>query len=88
MSRLEEGLDPDHAKAMPGVGPGAAEIIIDVGEEFRVFYVAKLKTGIYVLHAFEKKTQKTPKQDIRKGADRYSDAVAIDKAERARRDGV
>jgi len=29
-----------------------------------VFYVAKLSDGIYVLHAFEKRTRKTPQSDI------------------------
>jgi hypothetical protein len=32
--------------------------------EHRVFYVAKFEEGVYVLHAFEKKTRKTPKADL------------------------
>jgi len=80
LSRLEDCLDPDHFKPMPEVGLGAAEIKIDVGQQFRVFYVAKLKTGIYVLHTFEKKSQKTAKHDIRLGAKRYSEALARDEA--------
>lgn len=49
---------------MPSVGPGAYEIRIRTRVEHRVFYVAKFSEGIYVLHAFEKKTQRTPKSDI------------------------
>ncbi|MBV8452290.1 MAG: type II toxin-antitoxin system RelE/ParE family toxin [Deltaproteobacteria bacterium] len=30
----------------------------------RVFYVAKFEEGVYVLHAFEKKTRKTTKADL------------------------
>jgi phage-related protein len=32
--------------------------------QFRVIYIAKLADAVYVLHAFQKKTQKTRKQDI------------------------
>ena len=32
--------------------------------QFRVIYIAKLLDAVYVLHAFQKKTQKTRKQDI------------------------
>ena len=31
---------------------------------FRVIYVAKFGESIYVLHAFEKKAQRTPRADI------------------------
>ena len=31
---------------------------------FRVIYVAHSEAAIYVLHAFQKKTQKTPQRDI------------------------
>ena len=33
LHRLEQGLAPDHFKPMPGVGSGAGEIIIDIGDE-------------------------------------------------------
>ncbi len=45
---------------MPGVGSGVQEIRIHCGEEYRVIYLAKLAEAIYVLHAFEKKTRKSP----------------------------
>jgi phage-related protein len=32
--------------------------------QFRVIYVARFADAIHVLHAFQKKTQKTRKQDI------------------------
>ena len=40
------------------------EIRIHVEGEFRVIYIAKYEEAIYILHAFQKKTQKTPKRDI------------------------
>jgi len=40
------------------------------GVEHRIFYVAKFREGIYVLHAFEKRTRKTAKRDVTLGRDR------------------
>jgi phage-related protein len=40
------------------------EIRIHVLGEWRLLYVAKLTDAIYVLHAFQKKGQKTNKNDI------------------------
>lgn len=45
---------------MPSVGSGVQEIRIHYNNEYRVIYLAKLAEAIYVLHAFEKKTRKTP----------------------------
>ncbi len=44
---------------MAGVGPGVYEVRIRTAVEHRVFYVAKFAEGVYVLHAFQKKTQQT-----------------------------
>ena len=49
---------------MSSIGQGVKEIRIHVEGEFRVLYIAKYEEAIYVLHAFQKKTQKTPKRDI------------------------
>jgi phage-related protein len=49
---------------MRTIGPGVREIRIQCEGQFRVIYVAHLGNVIYVLHAFQKKTQKTRKQDI------------------------
>lgn len=48
---------PDDFKPMPAVGAGAYEIRIHVEGEWRVLYVAKFEDAVYVLHAFQKKTQ-------------------------------
>jgi phage-related protein len=47
------------------------EIRIHVLGEWRVIYVAKLADSIYVLHAFQKKTQKTRREDIELARRRY-----------------
>jgi phage-related protein len=56
---------------MQTVGPGVREIRIHIVGAHRVFYVATRAEAIYVLHAFEKKTQKTSAQDLRIGRDRF-----------------
>ena len=49
---------------MPSVGPGVVEIRVHVGGEYRVLYVARFAEGVYVLHAFEKRTRQTRKSDV------------------------
>ena len=41
---------------------------------FRVIYVAKFADAIYVLHAFQKKVQKTSRMDIDLAERRYREA--------------
>jgi len=60
---------------MPTVGPGAYELRIRAGGAFRVLYVAKFSEGVYVLHAFEKKTRRTARADLAVGANRYRELV-------------
>jgi phage-related protein len=56
---------------MRTVGSGVREIRIHIAGAHRVFYVATRPEAIYVLHAFEKKTQKTSANDLRIGRDRF-----------------
>lgn len=56
---------------MTSVGAGVREIRIRVLGEWRVLYVAKFASAIYVLHAFEKKTRKTRREDIELARQRY-----------------
>jgi phage-related protein len=57
---------------MSSVGPGVQEIRVrDAGGAFRVIYVARFEEAIYVLHAFQKKTQKTAPLGIELARQRY-----------------
>ena len=57
---------------MNTVGQGVKEIRIrDAAGAFRVIYVAKLADAVYVLHCFQKKTEKTGKTDLNLAAKRY-----------------
>ena len=58
--RVQQGLEPTDWKPMPSVGAGVREIRIHTELEHRVLYVAKFAEGVYVLHAFEKKTRDEP----------------------------
>jgi phage-related protein len=51
-------------EALPSIGPGVREIRIRVEGAWRVVYVANRGDTVYVLHAFQKKTQRTAKKDI------------------------
>ena len=63
--KIQLGLDPSDWKPMTSIGAGVREIRIrDEAGIFRVIYVTKIKDAVYVLHAFQKKTQRTATQDI------------------------
>ncbi len=63
---------------MSTIGAGACEIRVrDADGAFRVVYVAKFEAAIYVLHAFEKKSQKTARTDIETAKRRYREALAL-----------
>lgn len=49
---------------MSEIGSGAIERRFHNPYEHRAIYVAKFSEAIYVLHAFEKKTQKTSQKDL------------------------
>ena len=50
---------------MPAIGKGMEEIrVSDPSGAYRVIYVARRVEAVYVLHAFHKKTQSTPKKDL------------------------
>ncbi len=53
------------------VGAGVQEIRIHVLGEWRVVDVARFAAAVYVLHAFQKKTQKTAKGDLEIARARY-----------------
>jgi phage-related protein len=72
IDQVQRGRDPDDWRPMKTVGPGVREIRIrDAAGAFRVVYTAKFADAVYVLHCFQKKTQKTSKADIDLAAKRY-----------------
>ena len=76
LRNLQRGNQPDDFKPMPDIGRGVEEIRVwDEMGTFRVIYTARLTDAVYVLHAFQKKTQTTSKHDIELAKSRFGDLM-------------
>lgn len=76
LDKVQNGQAPSDRKPMAAVGKGVQEIRVrDEAGAFRVIYVAKLANAVYVLHCFQKKTQRTSKADLDVAAKRYADLM-------------
>ena len=75
LERVQRNLEPRDWRPMSAAGAGVIEIRVHVRGEYRIFYIAKLKDAVHVLHAFVKKTQKTRRADIELATRRYREAV-------------
>src|SRR5262245_13357134 len=66
LDRVQRGLNPDNWKPLRIVGSGVKEIRVrDASGAYRVIYVATFADAVYVLHAFQKKTQRTSPRDLK-----------------------
>lgn len=65
LDMVQRNLDPNSWKPMKSIGPGVREIRIreEIGA-YRVLYIARFPEAVYVLHCFQKKTQRTAKVDL------------------------
>ena len=71
---VQRGREPKDWKPMSAVGPGVKEIrIADESGAFRVVYVATFADAVFVLHAFQKKAQRTPARDIELARARFKE---------------
>jgi phage-related protein len=72
--RVQAGDDPEDWKPMHSIGSGVREIRIrEKDGAFRVIYIASFANAVYVLHCFQKKTQKTSAGDIEMAKRRYKE---------------
>ncbi len=71
LDAIQRGHEPSDWKPMKDIGSGVREIRIHVLGEWRIIYVAKFSDAVYVLHSFQKKTQKTRQEDIKLARNRY-----------------
>lgn len=72
LDRVQRGMKPVDSKPMPSIGRGVEEIRLwDEAGTFRVIYTAKLADIVYVLHAFQKKTQVRTQRDIGRAKTRF-----------------
>ena len=81
LDRVQNGKEPTDWKPMSSIAPGVKEVRIQLEGQYRVVYLAKFPEGVYVLHAFNKKTQKTSAKDIEVAKKRYG-AVIKDRKKR------
>ena len=67
------GEQPEDFKPMPSIGPGVEELRMrDASGAYRVIYTARMADAIYVLHAFQKKTQRTARVDLELARQRFA----------------
>jgi phage-related protein len=71
LMRVQFGGMPADFRPMPVVGAGAYEVRVHLHGAWRVIYLAKFEAAVYVLHAFQKKTQRIAQADIELAARRY-----------------
>jgi phage-related protein len=73
LRKVQRGEQPDEFKPMSEIGAGVNEVIVDTSDGwFRVMYVAKFEEALYVLHSFQKKTNKTTQGDKDVAKRRYN----------------
>jgi len=61
---------------MPSIGKGVEEIrVSDSSGAYRMIYFARRADAVYVLHAFHKKTQATPKKDLKIAKIRFGELL-------------
>jgi phage-related protein len=71
LDAVQRSRVPSDFKPMLAIGSGVYEIRLHILGEWRVIYVAKREDAVYVLHAFQKKTKKTRREDIELALRRY-----------------
>jgi phage-related protein len=76
LDKVQRGGQADDAKPMPAVGKGVEEIRVwsDAGT-YRVIYTARLVDAVYVLHAFQKKTEATTQRDLALAKERFAQVM-------------
>jgi phage-related protein len=76
LDQVQRGSEPRSWRPMPSIGLGVNEIRVQAGGAFRVIYVAKFAEAVYVIHVFQKKSQKTDQGDIELSRRRYGALLA------------
>ena len=76
LDKVQRGEQPADYKPMLSVGRGVEEIRVrDESGAYRVIYIARFEEAVFVLHAFQKKTQATAKRDIDLARERFDQLV-------------
>lgn len=80
LRRVQDGLLPEDFKPMSDIGAGVVEIRVwAAAGTYRVLYTARLVDKVYVLHAFQKKTQQTTARDKEIAMKRFKQLMRSEK---------
>src|SRR5438445_190927 len=72
LDRVQQGREPKDWKPMTTIGPGVREIRVrDASGAFRLLYVANFTDAVYVLHTFQKTSQRTSSKDLALAEERF-----------------
>ena len=85
---VQKGEQPENASPFEGSSGANIMKLVERYDKntYRCVYTAKLESGVYVLHAYMKKSKEgksTPQQVIELVEERYKTAIEMDKRERA-----
>lgn len=73
LDKLQRGKDPLDWKPMPSIGKGVKELRIHCENEYRLIYLAQRPEGVYILHSFVKKSEKTSSKDLELAKRRFKE---------------
>ena len=76
LHRVQTGEQPAVFKPRPMIGLGVEELRVrDATGAYRVIYTARMADAVYVLHAFQKKTQLTAPGNIELARQRFKQVM-------------
>jgi phage-related protein len=86
LNAVQQGQDPfsSHKVLSESVGPGAIELIENGSPAFRTVYCCKYLNTVFVLHAFEKTTNRVDQKEMDTAKARYKEMKQRVDAERKR----
>lgn len=64
IDRVMSDQEPENWEHFNNVGQGVKGISVQANGHFRVLYIDNLENKVHILHAYEKKSQKTRQTDI------------------------
>lgn len=70
--RMQQGERPLSFRPMKSIAPGVFELKqMDENGWYRLIYLSRVGDRIFMLHAFQKKSAKTSKNDLKVASDRF-----------------
>lgn len=73
LTLLQMGKRPLDARRIKTIGRGVWELRVSDSGQYRLVYVVRGSDGIYVLHVFHKKTQRTSAKDVNLAKQRFKE---------------